>query len=798
MKTHHLFKRRHWFSLTVAAIVLFINPFARAQDVNINQVTMAIAEGTSVSVPGSVSFSNSGELDNAGTLHIGGNYSNASNGLINNSVGTVIFDGSALQTISGGETFSNLTLNNNAGLILDNNDVTINSTLSLSSGKITTGANTLFIGSAGSISGAAATKYIDGKLARTFASAASLAFPIGQSGNYRPLTVDLASVVGTVTLTAQVNAGVLPGSIPANSSLFDTRYWSVTASGGSNYQYYITLADVGFSPSGSVIIYKGDGNTNSSSAVTAPDYTNSTEFTTFGNFGLGQVDVLTWTGTTSTDWLVGSNWNFGLHPSVTDNVYIPTGLVNQPHITSSGSTPAVCNNLTVETGASLTLNEGKALTVNGTLTNSGTEASLIVESGGSLIEYSGVNATVKRDIIAGEWHLISAPVSNATASVFTGYYLQRHSEPDNKYYDILLKTDALTPMQGFALWGDAGLPTATYTGLLNTGNHGADDNLTRSGPVASAEVDNYGWNLVGNPYPSSIDWLGSGWTKTNVDDAIYLHRNSSLWATFVDGVSTSDGSRFIAPGQGFFVHVPGLSYPSTGTLKMNNAVRVHNTTSFFKNSGEVVPNLIRLEVSGNSFKDEAVVRFLPDATAEFDGRYDAYKIYGDVADAAQIYSLGSTPLSINSLPETNIVPVGVKAGVSGSYTIAATEINDLQYVTLEDTKTGIFTELAKQPYTFTFEAGEKEVRFNLHFNAMTAIADNKDVATTVYSYQKTAYINLNKQLKGDIFIYNMAGQLVATKLSAKGMNEIKLNALGNYIVKVVTDKTAQVKKIYIN
>ncbi len=786
MNTNHLLKRGHWFLLTVAAVVLFINPFARAQDVIINQVTTAIAEGTSVSVPGSISFSNSGELDNAGTLHIGGNYSNTSTGLINNSGGTVIFDGSALQTISGGETFRNLTLNNNAGLALDNSDVTINSSLTLSSGKITTGANTLFIGSAGSISGAAATKYIEGKLARTFASFASLAFPIGQSGNYRPLTVDLASVTGTPTLTAQVIAGSLPGSIPANSSLFDTRYWSVTASGGSNYQYYITLADAGFSPPGSVIMYKGDGSTNTSYAATAPDYTNSTAFTSFGNFGLGQVDVLTWTGTTSTDWLAGSNWNFGLHPSVTDNVYIPSGPVNLPHITSSPSAPAVCNNLTLESGASLTLNEGKALTVNGIFTNNATAANVVIESGGSLIEHNGVNATVKRDIVANEWHLISAPISDATSAVFTGRYLQTHSESTNAYTDITPTTNTLTPMKGYALYGEGGF-TTTYTGTLNTAAQ------SFSTTAATYVSPNGGWNLVGNPYPSSIDWsAASGWTKTNVNNAIYVHKDAATWATYIGGTGANSGTRYIAPCQGFFVQAT-----AAGTLAMTNAVKVHNATTFFKNADVAVPNLLRLQVSGNGYSDEAVVHFAPEATAEFDGSYDAHKLYGDVPEAAQVYTLGSIPLAINSLPATSTVPMGIYTGAAGTYTLAATEINDLTSVTLEDTHTGIFTDLTKSPCSVELTAGVSGQRFILHFGPLS-IEEKESSPASIYSYRHTAYIRMNENTSGDIFIYSISGQLVATIPSASGIKEVQLPVSGTYIVKVVAEKATEVKKIFIN
>jgi len=447
-------------------------------------------------------------------------------------------------------------------------------------------------------------------------------------------------------------------------------------------------------------------------------------------------------------------------------------------------------NLTITDDASLALGTAGTpafLTVSGTLTNNSETDGLLIPSGSSLIESSGADAQVTLSIATGEWHLISAPTSNATSGIFYGHYLQKHTESTNVYTDLTDPGEGLTPMKGYALWGDLDPAEVTFAGPVNAGDHSF--NTTRA---------TSGYNLVGNPYPSSIDWeASSGWSKTNVNSATYCHVNASNWATWVPAinltpsVSTNGGSRYIAPGQGFFVQAS-----SNGTLAMTDAVRVHNATTFFKSSEEVVPNLVRLQVSGNGFTDEAVVRFLPEASATFDGNYDAHKLFGDVAEAAQVYSTGSTPLSINSLPETDMVPVGVKAGTGGTYTIAATEVNNLQYATLEDTQTGVFTGLATNTYTFQMEKGEDEMRFKLHFS-MTAVPDNKNVAATIYSYRKTAYINLKSGVEGNIFIYNLAGQLIETRLSARDMNEINLRKTGNYIVKIVSDKSTQVKKIFI-
>ncbi len=491
---------------------------------------------------------------------------------------------------------------------------------------------------------------------------------------------------------------------------------------------------------------------------------------------------LVWTGTTSTNWNISTNWSTGSVPTASDNVIIPN-VTNDPVVTQSGSSLAVCNNITIASGAVVTIATGKSLTVNGTLTNSAGVTGLVVNSGGSLIESTaGVSATVKSDIPANEWHLISVPVTNATSNVFLGRYLQTHSESTNAYTDITPTNNTLTPMKGFALYGEGGF-TSTYTGPLNT--------ATQSYSTAYSGVSN-GWNLVGNPYPSSIDWsAASGWTKTNVNNAIYIHVNAATWATF-NGSGTNGGTRYIAPGQGFFVQAS-----AAGTLAMTNAVKVHNATTFFKNAEATVPNLLRLQVSGNGYSDEAVVHFAPEATAEFDGSYDAHKLYGDVPEAAQVYTLGSIPLAINSLPTTSTVPMGIYTGAAGTYTLAATEINDLTGVTLEDTHTGIFTDLTKSPCSVELAAGESGQRFILHFGLLS-IEEKESSPASIYSYRHTAYIHMNENTSGDIFIYSISGQLVATIPSASGIKEVQLPVSGTYIVKVVAEKATEVRKIFIN
>ena len=70
-----------------------------------------------------------------------------------------------------------------------------------------------------------------------------------------------------------------------------------------------------------------------------------------------------WNGSSDTDWATADNWPKGAIPTSTSNVYIPSGLSNYPIINEDPATPATCKNLNLSNGASLTINDGKALIV---------------------------------------------------------------------------------------------------------------------------------------------------------------------------------------------------------------------------------------------------------------------------------------------------------------------------------------------------------------------------------------------------------------------------------------------------
>ncbi len=136
------------------------------------------------------------------------------------------------------------------------------------------------------------------------------------------------------------------------------------------------------------------------------------------NIGAGG---MIWTGITSTDWHVASNWCPPIVPIAASNVVIPSAPVNQPLI-SNGF--AVCNNLTINSGAAhldmsssmmLTLSPNAVFTNNGAF-NCGVASEEILFLGTGTI--AGTASTTFRNLtINGTTFLTTIPTISATLKI---------------------------------------------------------------------------------------------------------------------------------------------------------------------------------------------------------------------------------------------------------------------------------------------------------------------------------------------------------------------------------------------
>jgi hypothetical protein len=258
-------------------------------------------------------------------------------------------------------------------------------------------------------------------------------------------------------------------------------------------------------------------------------------------------------------------------------------------------------------------------------------------------------------------------------------------------------------------------------------------------------------------------------------------------------------SNLVPAMQGFFVHATA----DNASLTIPAVARTHSTQAFYK-SANVAKDALFLTIDGNSFQDKAIVAFNPSATENFDGQYDAYKLFG-IVEAPQLYSIiPGEKATVNTLPDytTNSnVALGLKVGASTSYTINVSGIESFDAalpIRLDDLKLGTSQDLRVNPvYTFDAAPGDAENRFTLSFASVTAVNEQNATGIKVVSDNGIIRVTHNAPATGIVYLYSVSGQLLATSTLNKGETTLHTASTGVYLVRVVTGKTSLTRKMVV-
>ena len=361
--------------------------------------------------------------------------------------------------------------------------------------------------------------------------------------------------------------------------------------------------------------------------------------------------------------------------------------------------------------------------------------------------------------------------------------------------------------------------TATFTGTPFNGVcqpsifRGNDTNAGSVGPngvMRTIKDDN--WNLLGNPYPSSISAIKFLTLNTNIDGNIRLWTHGTLpsaavsdpfYGNFVynydpsdyityniTGASTGPSAfnGYIASGQGFFVIMNDGAADATQKVTFNNSLRetvgatnTYYDNSYFYKTTATTPNSptnqkgrIWLDVINNSTgkTSRALVGYLSGATLAKDRLYDAFFVVGN---SMSIFSLiDDEAMSIQGRPapfrNDDVVPIGVRISTAGSYAIALGAIDGLfenpnKDIYIEDTITGVVQDLRVAPYTFTSDAGKFINRFKLRYQNRPNTRNDKPDNNTpekvlVYTNQNTITAYSFSEKITNIKIYDMLGRAI--------------------------------------
>jgi len=515
----------------------------------------------------------------------------------------------------------------------------------------------------------------------------------------------------------------------------------------------------------------------------------------------------------------------------------------------SGAQVIAANLFTGNTISNLTINNAAGVTLQGTLNLTGivtatsgnlatgeylTLVSLVSQT--ALINGSGTgnvtgDVTMQRYLPSGfGYKYVSSPFQSATVNEFSDnmtlgsftFYKYDESRTASGWVSYSTPANILNPIEGYAVnfGSNPAANTFDVTGAVNNGNlsvtlYNHNNTYTQ------------GFNLTGNPYPSPIDWnAASGWTKTNIDNALYYFKASATdeyggtYSTYINGVS-SDGivNNIIPSMQGFFVHVTNGAYPVTATLGLTNNVRIADLTHAFSKKGDgdtYIPILRLTAVFSDDLNssDPAVIYFDEKATSEFNNQLDALKLMNTDQGVPNLYALtpGGTKLSIDALPEiadsSITIPIGLTTYRNGEIIFRIRDIENFpagMNIYLHDALTGINQDLMHdKEYKISISAGEYSSRFSLKF-----LIDPTDVPDpnpssdlfTVYCSNgilKASILSLVGNV-GILDIYDLVGHKVfVQKVYEEGYIEFNPRLInGIYIIRFMSGNLRETKKIFI-
>jgi len=499
---------------------------------------------------------------------------------------------------------------------------------------------------------------------------------------------------------------------------------------------------------------------------------------------------------------LGRTQNITFNNTSTQGITIDTGV-------------EVVNDVTNNTNCNVKVNRGKYVNIGNRLINNGTANNFIFENNSSLIQTNNVVNTgqIKYKRIATQRQLDyvywSSPV--------TGFNLTNHPSNGPKYYwnPVIVNTNGtqgnwtiasgvIPTGRGVIVRGPSSFTSTAdslrieFDGVPNNGN--ITTPVTRGTIISSTDI-NDNWNLIGNPYPSSISarqFLINNSAVLRDGVFIWSHGtpiggfSSPFYQNFALNYNPNDYVRYnltgfsagpitdyyIGAGQGFFVAM--VDGPTTTlNVSFTNALRNKNfenatNTNFFRNS-TIVSNIdegriwLNLVDTNNNSSTRMLVGYVEGATNDKDQLHDAIvasdgfiKIYSITQDQPLIIQGKQLPFN-----DQDTITIGYDTATAGNYSIAIHAVEGLftgnQNIYLEDLTLNVIHDLKQSPYQFNTATGVFRNRFVLRFTNSTLGNNDFEINNSVIMYTDTN-INIKSVIENikSVEIFDLLGRNITT------------------------------------
>ena len=356
---------------------------------------------------------------------------------------------------------------------------------------------------------------------------------------------------------------------------------------------------------------------------------------------------------------------------------------------------------------------------------------------------------------------------------------------------------SMSPGKGYAIMmptTQASYPSApisvTYTGTVNTGTI-----LTPLSLSANASDASDDYNLIGNPYPSSIDANAFIDANLNTSGSLYF------W-THVAAISVSnpgpDAQNFISDDYAVYNKTGGTRTSYTGSALPNGKIgagqafmveavtptnvqftnsmrnKTYSNSQFFRpvaaaeTADQNTINRYWLNLKNNDgMFSQQLIGYFDQATYEADFAYDA--LVAQTKNYLSFYStIGASNYRIQARPTftaTDEVPLGYFAAVSGLFTIEVDDAEGLfaqqnHPIYLEDRELNILHDLSQSPYAFTTNSGRFDQRFAIRYMPNLAVNPFETLATKVQIFKRNNQLEVVSALEEieRVEIYDLLGR----------------------------------------
>jgi len=450
-----------------------------------------------------------------------------------------------------------------------------------------------------------------------------------------------------------------------------------------------------------------------------------------------------------------------VNPTFTLNVSTGTYLEIQSNLTNNGTLNVA--------------DDGSLVQVNNAAVNTGSINVTRTTSAYNKFDYTYWSSPVANPPISGPfslWRTDYAFIFN-TANYADIVAPINGFDDDNNAWSYVPPVTLMAAGKGYAIMAPTtgSFPTTSTVTFSGVPNNGVVQILLALSGNAGSAVDDF--NLIGNPYPSSIRAIDFINTNLNTDGTLYFwtHRigisganpgpdaNNFITADYAmynlsggttSGLGIPAPTGFVGSGQGFFVEAQAAT-----NVIFNNSMRNKSyiNTNFYRTA--VLPsqqvNLERDRVWLNLTNEaglfsQQLLGYFEEATAGHDRGYDG--LVNQSLNTVSFYSLiGEDRYRIQGkqpFAQDDLVELGYSSAIEGNFTIAIDSAegvlsNASTNIYLEDTMLNVIHDLKASAYNFTTSIGTFNDRFLLRYT-------NEALATDEYLEQESIVISHNQEI----------------------------------------------------